>query len=67
MADDAAGVANHALRHWHHAWTNGRHLRPVVQRIDRAEQRAAEGRPRCGQRAVRIDVELGAIGGEAGE
>ena len=39
----------------------------IVQRIDRAEQRAAEGRARRGERAVGVDGEFGAVGGQAGQ
>ena len=63
--DAIAAAAVVAPRHLHHAWADGGHLRPVGQRHDRAQQRAAEGRPRRRQRAP-VDVELGAVGRQAG-
>ncbi len=41
-------------------------MRAEIQRVDRAEKAAAEGRARCGERAVRVDRQLGAVRGEAG-
>jgi hypothetical protein len=67
MADDLARLTFDAIRHRHHARTHGRHLRPVVQRVDRAHQRTAEGRTGRGQRAVGVDIERRAVGGQAGQ
>ena len=60
-------VALDAVRHRHHARAHGRHLRPIVERVDRAHQRTAEGRAGRGKRAVGIDVERGAVGGQSSQ
>ncbi len=67
VPDDLARPARHIDRHGGDARTHGRHLRPVVERIDRAEQRAAEGRPRRRKRPVGVDLELRAIGRQSGQ
>ncbi len=67
MLDDPPRGPLDPHRHRQHARAHRRHLRPIVERVDRAQQRAAEGRAGRRQRTVGIDVELGAVRGEAGE
>ena len=67
MLDDAADAALLALGHRHDARADRRHLGAKVERVDRAQQRAAEGRPCRRQRLVGVDGELGAVGGEPRE
>ena len=62
-----AGLTLDPFRHRQDAGAHSRHLGTVVERVDRAQQRAPEGRARRRQRAVGVDIEPGAVGGEAGE
>jgi hypothetical protein len=67
MLDDPPRGPLDPRRHRQHARAHRRHLRAIVERVDRAQQRAAEGRTGRSKRAVGIDVELGAVGSEPGE
>ena len=67
MLDDRAAPAFPPLGQAENARAHCRHLRVEIERIDRAEQAAAEGWARRGERAVRIHLKAGGIRGEAGE
>ena len=67
MLDDLAAPSRLARRHREDARPHCRHLRTIIQRQDRAEQRAAECRSCRRERTFLVDREFGAIRREPGE
>ncbi len=66
LADDLAAAAVVCRRLFEHAGANRRHLRTMVRAGDRGHQVSAESGTCGGQKSVFINIQTGAVRGEAG-
>ncbi len=66
MFDDRPASSLLPFGQTENARADRRHLRAEIERVDRAKQAAAEGRARRGERAISVDREFCAVGGQPG-